>query len=104
VDTGNVAILDLATLVCREAQQVKELFQEESLRLLDAAGTVFSLTGDVNDAMVTSGYGDGANPCYWAVAENGTIASLVVDFRVLAEDSFALPASLGGWGRWIPPP
>ncbi|MEV0797838.1 DUF4241 domain-containing protein [Kribbella sp. NPDC050281] len=99
VDAGNVAILDLATLVRCEAQQVEELFQEQSLRLLDAAGTVFSLAGDVNDAvMVTSGYGDGAYPCYWGVAENGTIASLVVDFLVLAEDRvrvIAVPWRLG---------
>lgn len=89
VDAGNVAILDLATLVRCEAQRVEELFQEQSLRLLDTAGTVFSLTGEVNDAvMVTSGYGDGAYPCYWGVAEDGTIASLVVDFLVLAEDRF----------------
>jgi hypothetical protein len=99
VDAGNVAILDLATLVGCDAQQVEELFQEESLRLLDAAGTVFSLTGDVNDAvMVTSGFGDGAYPCYWGVAQDGTIASLVVDFLVLAEDResvVAVPWRLG---------
>ncbi len=87
VDAGNVAILDLATLVTCGAQQVEELFEEHSLKLFDGAGTVFSLTGDVNDAvMVTSGYGDGAYPCYWGVAEDGTIAALVVDFLVLAED------------------
>ncbi|TDD44810.1 DUF4241 domain-containing protein [Kribbella antibiotica] len=88
VDAGNVAILDLATLVSCEAQQVEGLFQEHSQRLLDVPGVVFSLTGDVNDAvMVTSGYGDGAYPCYWGVAEDGTIASLVVDFLVLPDDS-----------------
>ncbi len=88
VDAGNVAILDLATLVSCDAQRVEELFQEQSLRLLDGAGAVFSLTGDVNDAvMVTSGYGDGAYPCYWGVAEEGTIASLVVDFLVLDADT-----------------
>ncbi|MEI8408588.1 MULTISPECIES: DUF4241 domain-containing protein [unclassified Kribbella] len=99
VDYGNVAILDLATLARCEAQQIEELFQEQSTRLLDAAGTVFSLTGDVNDAvMVTSGFGDGAYPCYWGVAEDGTIASLVVDFLVLAEDRVrvvAVPWRLG---------
>ncbi len=87
VDAGNVAILDIATLVRCDAQQVEELFQQQSLRLLDSAGTVFSLTGDVNDAvMVTSGYGDGAYPCYWGLAADGSIAALVVDFVVLAED------------------
>jgi hypothetical protein len=99
VDAGNVAILDLATLVSCEAQQVEELFEQQSLRLLEDAGTVFSLTGDVNDAvMVTSGYGDGAYPCYWGLADDGTIASLVVDFLVLAEDRLrviAVPWRLG---------
>ncbi|WP_133997803.1 hypothetical protein [Kribbella sp. VKM Ac-2566] len=52
VDAGNVAILDLAPLVRCEAQQVEELFQEQSLRLLDAAGTVSGLAGDVNDAQI----------------------------------------------------
>ncbi|MET7278520.1 DUF4241 domain-containing protein [Kribbella sp. NPDC005582] len=87
VDAGNVAILDLATLVRCGAQQVEELFQEHSLKLSDGAGVVFSLTGEVNDAvMVMSGYGDGAYPCYWGVAEDGTIAALVVDFLVLDSD------------------
>ena len=87
VDAGNVAILDLAALVGCEAQQVEELFDQHVSRLSQEAGTVFSLSGDVNDAvMVTSGFGDGAYPAYWGVAENGTIASLVVDFVVLVED------------------
>jgi len=87
VDAGNVAILDLANLVSCDAQHVEALFQAHSSKLFDAAGTVFSLAGDVNDAvMVTSGFGDGAYPCYWGVAEDGTIASLVVDFLVLIED------------------
>ncbi|WP_433162638.1 DUF4241 domain-containing protein [Kribbella sp. CA-247076] len=87
VDAGNVVILDVATLARCEAEQVEELFQEQSERLADCRGSVFSLTGEVNDAViVTSGYGDGAYPCYWGVAEDGTITSLVVDFLVLAED------------------
>jgi hypothetical protein len=85
VDAGNVAIADLATLVRCEAQHVEELFLRESDRML--TGTVFSLTGEVNDAvMVTSGYGDGAYPVYWGVADDGSIASLVVDFVVLVEE------------------
>lgn len=47
---------------------------------------VFSLGGDLNDAvMVTSGYGDGAYPCYWGIDATGSLTSLVVDFLVLAE-------------------
>jgi hypothetical protein len=93
VEAGNMAILDLATLVSCEAQQVEELFQQQSLRLMDSAGTVFSLTGGVNDAViVTSGYGDGAYPCYWGLAEDGSVAALVVDFVVLAEDKVQVVA------------
>ena len=47
------------------------------------SGTVFSVSGDVDDAAyVTSGYGDGAYPAYWGVAADGTITDLVVDFLV----------------------
>ncbi|MFD7153582.1 DUF4241 domain-containing protein [Kribbella sp. NPDC059898] len=85
VDYGNVAFLDLANLVRCDAQYADELF----LRQSEAAnpGTTFSLLGEVIDgAMVTSGYGDGGYPCYWAVAADGSLAALVVDFLVLTED------------------
>jgi hypothetical protein len=99
VDSANVAIVDLAALVQCEAQHVEELFQQQTTKLLEHAGTIFSLRGDANDAvMVTSGYGDGAYPCYWGVAADGTIASLVVDFLVLVEDKIrviTVPWQLG---------
>ncbi|SDU74832.1 Protein of unknown function [Jiangella alkaliphila] len=86
VDYGNVAILDLASLVRCDAQHVEELFEAQAQRLSNAPGTVFSLNGETNDAaMVTSGYGDGGYPCYWGVAADGTLAALVVDFLVLVE-------------------
>jgi hypothetical protein len=87
VDYANVAVLDLANLVRCEAQQVDELFVRQAERLEGAPGTTFSLLGDVTDsAMVTSGYGDGAYPCYWGVGTDGTLVALVVDFLVLTED------------------
>lgn len=86
VDYGNVAILDLASLVRCEAQHVEKLFETQAQRLSNAPGTVFSLSGEATNAvMVTSGYGDGGYPCYWGVAFDGTLAALVVDFLVLAE-------------------
>ena len=86
VDAGNVAILDLANLVRCEAQWAEELYVRQTEGLEVAPGTTFSLLGDVTDsAMVTSGYGDGAYPCYWGVATDGTLVALVVDFLVLAE-------------------
>lgn len=87
VDYANVAILDLANLVRCEAQQADQLFVRQAEQLEAAPGTTFSLLGDVTDsAMVTSGYGDGAYPCYWGVAADGTLVALVVDFLVLTED------------------
>lgn len=86
VDAGNVAILDLASLVRCEAQHVEALFETQAQRLSNAPGTVFSLNREANDAViVTSGYGDGGYPCYWGVAADGTLAALVVDFLVLVE-------------------
>jgi hypothetical protein len=38
---------------------------------------------DLNVIMFHSGYGDGAYGCYWGIADNGEICSLVVDFQVL---------------------
>ena len=39
--------------------------------------------GGPDDAvMVQAGYGDGAYPVYWGVANDGTITDLVVDFLV----------------------
>jgi len=87
VDAGNVAIHDLAALVASEAQQVDTLFEDQAAGLQSAPGVVFSISGKVDDAvMVTSGYGDGAYPSYWGLAADGSLASLVVDFLVLAED------------------
>lgn len=87
VDAGNVAILDLANLVRCGAQHVEELFLEQVEGLVATPGTTFSLLGEVTDsAMVMSGYGDGAYPCYWGAAADGTLVALVVDFLVLTED------------------
>jgi hypothetical protein len=48
---------------------------------------VIGLAGEVVDAaVVSSGYGDGMYPCYWGVAADGSLASLIVEFRVLAEN------------------
>jgi hypothetical protein len=87
VDAGNVTILDLATLVGCQAQHVEELYWDQTDTPVTTAGAMFSLTGDVMDAvMVHSGLGDGAYPCYWGVAADGTLTCLVVDFMVLVED------------------
>ncbi|MGX9899515.1 DUF4241 domain-containing protein [Arthrobacter sp. SA17] len=87
VDAGNVAILDVGSLVECQAQRVEAMFKEHVERLIETPGTMFGLAGEVVDAvMVTSGYGDGAYPCYWGLAADGTLTSLVVDFQVLAEN------------------
>lgn len=87
VDAGNVALLDAASLTECPAQRVEELFQEHVPRLMGMPGTMFGLAGEeVDAAMVSSGYGDGAYPCYWGVAADGGLTSMVVDFCVLVED------------------
>lgn len=88
VDAGNVAIHDLAALVACDAQHVDVLFEDQLDGLHAGPGVVFSIGGDVDDAViVTSGYGDGGYPCYWGLAADGSLACLVVDFLVLAEDA-----------------
>ncbi|WP_185262802.1 DUF4241 domain-containing protein [Pseudarthrobacter sp. NBSH8] len=87
VDAGNVALLDVGSLVECQAQRIEAMFQEHMERLMETPGTMFGLTGEVVDAvMVSSGYGDGTYPCYWGLAADGSLTSLVVDFRVLAEN------------------
>lgn len=87
VDAGNVALLDAGALVKCQAQRVEQLFQERIGLLMEVPGTAFALDGGAVDAvMVSSGYGDGNYPCYWGVAADGSLTSLVVDFRVLAEN------------------
>lgn len=87
VDAGNVALLDAGSLVECQAQRVAELFQEHAPQLMGTPGTMFGLTSEAVDAaMVSSGYGDGAYPCYWGMADDGGLTSIVVDFRVLAEN------------------
>lgn len=87
VDAGNVALLDVGSLVECQAQRIEAVFQEHVERLMETPGTMFGLTGEVVDAvMVSSGYGDGTYPCYWGLAADGSLTSLVVDFRVLAEN------------------
>ncbi|MFJ6026973.1 DUF4241 domain-containing protein [Pseudarthrobacter sp. NPDC092424] len=87
VDVGSVALLDAGSLVQCQAQRIEELLQEHAALLVGAPGTMFGLAGEAMDAvMVSSGYGDGTYPCYWGVAADGGLTSLLVDFRVLAED------------------
>jgi len=87
VDAGNVALVDFGALVECQAQRVEAMYQEHVGRLMETPGAMFSLAGGVADAvMVTSGYGDGTYPCYWGLAADGSLTSLVVDFRVLAEN------------------
>ena len=87
VDVGRVALLDAGSLVQCHAQRVEELFQQHAALPVGTPGAMFGLAGEAVDAvLVSSGYGDGAYPCYWGVAADGGLTSLVVDFRVLAED------------------
>jgi len=83
VDAGNVAVLDFMTMPPCRAEWLEELYQDRIAGDQWPSGTVFSVSGDVDDAaFVTSGYGDGAYPAYWGVADDGTITDLVVDFLV----------------------
>ena len=83
VDAGNVALLDFETMPTCRNEWVEELYQDRIAGDASPSGTVFSVSGDGDDAaFVTSGYGDGAYPAYWGVASDGTITDLVVDFLV----------------------
>lgn len=83
VDAGNVAVLDFATMPSCRTEWVEELYQDRIAADQFPSGTVFSVSGDVDDAaFVTSGYGDGLYPAYWGVAGDGTITDLVIDFLV----------------------
>ena len=83
VDAGNVALLDFVTMPPCRNEWLEELYQDRIAADQWPSGTVFSVSGDVDDAaFVTSGYGDGAYPAYWGVASDGTITDLVVDFLV----------------------
>ncbi|MFJ5862089.1 DUF4241 domain-containing protein [Pseudarthrobacter sp. NPDC092439] len=85
VDVGSVALLDAGSLVQCQAQRMEELLQDHAALLKGTPGAMFGLTGEATDAVMVSS-GDGAYPCYWGVAADGGLASLFVDFRVLAED------------------
>jgi uncharacterized protein DUF4241 len=83
VDAGNVVLLDFVTMPPCRNEWLEELYQDRIAADQWPSGTVFSVSGDVDDAaFVTSGYGDGAYPAYWGVAGDGTITDLVVDFLV----------------------
>jgi hypothetical protein len=83
VDAGNVALLDFETTPSCRTEWLEELYQDRIAADRSPSGTVFSVSGDEDDAaFVTSGYGDGAYPAYWGVAADGTITDLVVDFLV----------------------
>lgn len=83
VDAGNVALFDFVTMPLCRAEWLGELYQDRIAADRRPSGTVFSVSGDVDDAaFVTSGYGDGTYPAYWGVADDGTITDLVVDFLV----------------------
>ncbi len=80
VDAGNVVLLDFATMPTCRNEWIEGRYQDH---LGATDGDVFSIAGGPDDAvMVQAGYGDGAYPVYWGVANDGTITDLVVDFLV----------------------
>lgn len=84
VDTGTVCIVDYvayAAMTRREKVAAYERFTEASR---PAAAEIPLGGADVGLAF-DSGYGDGGYPVYWGVDAQGSVAQLVVDFMILAD-------------------
>lgn len=85
VDAANVAIFDAVSFTKIDAWTRERLYEKHVVEGGNPFASVFALQpGGVTDgAIATSGYGDGAYPCFWGVDAAGNIARLVVDFLVL---------------------
>lgn len=86
VDAANVAIFDVVSFTKIDAWTRERLYETHVVEGGNPFASVFALQpgGATDCALATSGYGDGAYPCFWGVDARGGIARLVVDFLVLA--------------------
>lgn len=84
VDAGNLAIVDMASLIQLNQLQKHTLFSDWALSTRPA---LLSMS-DVPDCVITSsGYGDGAYPAIWGFADDEQPVSLYIDFLVLVSQS-----------------
>lgn len=82
VDAGNLAIVDVHSLVGLSRIKKERLFDQWAAC---EKSQLISMTSE-NDGLITlSGFGDGAYPAFWGVNEKDEIVSLYIDFMILIE-------------------
>lgn len=86
VDSGTVAIADMAAYALCEAQRISEVFEDATE---DRVGSLlaFQPDGEPAGVLVASGFGDGVYPVYWGTSKSGAVAELLVDFLVVDSSS-----------------
>lgn len=115
VDSGMVTLVDADAMMSLEEQNQERHYESMVPRdVVKGASTRYwtthlaSTPDQAPDCLcVHSGHGDGAYPCYWGLAADGSIASLVVDFLVLAEfhsETISIPWSSAQWSQVIDHP
>lgn len=87
VDSGTVALLDVAAVSASDDDQVEQTFTAAAARGDDPLVVPLSLGHDdaVDGVLVASGWGDGSYPVSWGADATGQLVALLVDFLVLAE-------------------
>ena len=84
VDAGNLAILDVASLMVGKRIAKEKVFDEWCL---SGKPELVSIT-DNNDCVISSsGFGDGAYPAYWGFDDRGEVVSLYIDFMILVKEN-----------------
>lgn len=95
VDSGTGAFMDLQT--CQKLQALLDAAEDFDFPDLDKAlnesyvhtYSVANVTlpdSECNLTAFSSGWGDGSYPCYWGIAEDGEICSLITDFCIIMDE------------------
>lgn len=88
VDYGNVAVLDLGSLLECDTRTVERVVSDVFDGLVEDGAVLASfgeMPGSPVVAAASSGWGDGEYPAYWGLSQSGDPVVLVVDFQLVAD-------------------
>ncbi len=111
VDYGNVSFFDAGNFMSLRQRELERIYHETVEASANNQGSgahwvrlVSKPPACPDCVMVDSGMGDGSYPCYWGMAEDGEVVSLVADFLMVAEflsETITVPWSSSDLGKKV---